>query len=242
MFKRLSLLLKTFTPVEERLLDEIYKALPEHIRGVYLEQTQSINKVQRYLDWTEINFYHFREGKSDWRSVQKFRRTDEFTLASVGYRIRGIDFKTTLKGVAGHIFSLITRPSIKQYSFEEIETIHSVRIHDDPTFLASKEIPTRDKLPPAYLEHIENEGIYSIGGWNILEIKEVCQISLSTGDFLIFAERQGEEYLMTRDNLWDQGIYYTNVSEDKVYNEEGPLKEIMLNGPQKNHEFPEKSS
>jgi hypothetical protein len=242
MRKRLSLLLRTFTPVEERLLEEIYKALPEHIRGVYLEQTQSINKVQRYLDWTEINFYHFRKGKSDWGSVQQFRRTDEFTLASVGYRMRGIDFKTTLQGVSGHIFSLVTRPSIKKYSFEKIETIHYVRIHDDPTFFSSKEIPTRDKLPPAYLEYIAKEGIYSIGGWNILEIKEVYQISLSTDDFLIFAERQGEEYLMTRDNLWDQGIYYTSVGEGKIYKEEGPLTEIMLNGPQKNRELTEKSS
>jgi hypothetical protein len=242
MLKRLSLLLRTFTPVEERLLDEIYKALPEHIRGVYLEQTQSINKVQRYLDWTEINFYHFREGKSDWGSVQRFRRTDEFTLASVGYRIKGIDFETRLKGVSGHIFSLITRPSIKQCSFEEIAAIHYVRIHNDPKLLSSTEIPARDKLPPEYLEHIEKEGIYSIGGWNILEPKEVYQISLSTGDFLILAEKQGEEYLMTRDNLWDQGIYYTIVGEGEIYKEEGPLKEIMMNGPQKNHEFTEKPS
>jgi hypothetical protein len=74
------------------------------------------------------------------------------------------------------------------------------------------------------------------------EIKEVYQISLSTDDFLIFAERQVEEYLMTRDNLWDQGIYYTNFSGAKIYNKEGPLTEIMLNDPWKNHEFPEKSS
>lgn len=242
MIKRLSLLLKTFTPVEERLLGEISNALPEHIRQVYRKQIQSINKVQRYLDWTEINFYHLRKGKPDWGSVQQFRRTDEFTLASLGYRIKGIDFKTTLKGVSGHIFSLVTRPSIKQYSFEKIETIHYVRIHDDPTFFSSKEIPTRDKLPPEYLEYIAKEGIYSIGGWNILEIKEVYQISLSTDDFLIFAERQGEEYLMTRDNLWDQGIYYTSVGEGKIYKEEGPLTEIMLNGPKKNRELTEKSS
>ena len=239
MHKRLSLLLRTFTPVEERLLGEIAKALPEHIRDIYLKQIQSINKVQRYLDWTEINFYHFRKGNPDWGSVQQFRRTDEFTLASVGYRIKGIDFETTLKGVSGHIFSLVTRPSIKQYSFGKIEAIHYVRIHDDPNFSASKRISTRGKLPPEYLENIEKVGIYSIGGWNILEPKKVYQISLSTDDFLILAERQGEECLMTRDNLWDHDIYYTSVVEGKIYKEEGPLKKIMVNGPKKNHEFTE---
>jgi hypothetical protein len=108
MLKRCSPLLTTFTPVEERLLGEISNALSEHIGQVYRKQTQSINKVQRDLDWTEINFYYFRKGKPDWGSVRQFRRIDEFTLASVGYRIKGIDFKTTLKGVSGHIFSLIT--------------------------------------------------------------------------------------------------------------------------------------
>ena len=242
MLKRCSLLWRTFTPVEERLLGEISNALPEHIRQVYRKQIQSINKVQRYLDWTEINFYHLRKGRPDWGSVQQFRRTDEFTLASVGYRTKGIDFKTTLKGVSGHIFSLVTRPSIKQYSFEKIETIHYVRIHDDPTFLSSKEIPTRDKLPPEYLEHIEKEGADNIRGWNILEPSKVYQISLSADDFLILAERQGAEYLMTRDNLCDQGIYYASVVEGKIYKEEGPLTEIMVNGPKKIHEFTEKPS
>jgi hypothetical protein len=237
MFKRLSLLLKTFTPVEERLLEEISEALPEHIRDVYLKQTHSINKVQRYLDWTEINFYHLRRGRPDWGSVQPFKRTDEFTLASVGYRIKGIDFETTLKGVSGHIFLLVTRPSIKPYSFEAIEAIHHVRIHDDPTLDCSAKMRTRDKLPPEYLEHIRREGAESIGGWNILEPEQVYEVSLPKNDFLVLAEKQGEEYLMTRDNLWDQSIYYSSIADGKLYRQEGPLSEIMVYGPQKEHEF-----
>ena len=239
MLKRLSLLLKTFTPVEERLLGEISNALPEHIRQVYRDQIQSINKVQRYLDWTEINFYHLKQGKPGWGSVQQFKRIDEITLASIRYRIKGIDFETTLQGVSGHIFSLVTRPSVKQYSFEEIEAIHYVRIHDDPTLDCYEEMRTRDNLPPEYLEYIKREGADSIGGWNILEPEQVYQVSLPKNDFLVLAEKQGEEYLMTRDNLWDRGIYYTSVGDGKLYKQERPLTEIMVNGPQKDHEFTE---
>jgi hypothetical protein len=53
------------TAVESAVLHSIVAALPERSSSICAAQVAAINKVQRYLDWTEINFYRLVAGKPD---------------------------------------------------------------------------------------------------------------------------------------------------------------------------------
>jgi hypothetical protein len=132
MFRRLSLLWTRFTPFEESVLAEVERVLPTACREKFVRQRQAINRVQRLLDWTEISFYSMRHGAVNWDPSIMFRNQGELALAEIGFSIHGRDFCSTLWSVGGHIFSLVTRPSIKPYAFERITALSKVRQLGDP--------------------------------------------------------------------------------------------------------------
>ncbi|MFG6417072.1 hypothetical protein ACG02S_24560 [Roseateles sp. DC23W] len=55
-------------PFEQAILRGIEVGLPVELRIKYSEQLAHINKVQRLLDWNEIEFYRMRWFKVRWPS------------------------------------------------------------------------------------------------------------------------------------------------------------------------------
>jgi hypothetical protein len=132
MFHRLSLLWRRFTPIEESILAEVEHVLPAACREKFVKQRRAINKVQRILDWTEINFYSMRDGTVNWEPSIAFRNRGEVELAEVRFSIGRRDFHSTIWAISGHVFSLVTRPSIKPYAFQKITAIRKVALLSNP--------------------------------------------------------------------------------------------------------------
>jgi hypothetical protein len=223
----ISLLWKTFTPVEERILKEFSAALPLHIRETYDRQVASINYVQRILDWTEICFY--RRGKNRWEGVPQFANDsiEDIKIAKITYLIGGKKFSSTLGGVCGHIFDLVTRPSIKQYAFQQIDKVISIKLLEDPTVIPTAAPAAKLKLPKAYKEFMGTAGGEGINGWLVLPPEEIYSISLAEGDFLLLAEREGVEYLLSLETAPSKGIYYCATSDGAPVVQKGSLEQIM---------------
>ena len=105
MLRTFRLLWHTFTPVEKAVLDSISPLLSPTVATIYDQQLAAINKVQRYLEWTEINFYRIVRGKPNWTGIPQFPRSDEFTLAKSTYRVANTKFTSRIDCVNGHVFS-----------------------------------------------------------------------------------------------------------------------------------------
>lgn len=233
MLRRLTLLWRTFTPVEEQILGLMGEALPAAHRGRYYAQVKSINRVQRTLDWTEILFYCMMSGRPRRNPDHFFPNRGEFTVGTVDYLIKGVRFTTTLTSVGGHIFSFVTRPSIKAYCFDRIDEVKAVTIIGDPSD-RSGGIPTDVRhLPDEYRRYIESGAPLEVNGWHLLTPQEVYQVPFPAGDFLILAVRHGEEYLMTPDGAEDAGIYFTSVEDTTVHRQRKSFREILVGKPAK---------
>lgn len=69
-------------PFEKDILSSLCAAISPELRDQYSAQVESINKVQRLLDWKEIEFYCMRWFKVRWPREVLFRNQAEFVLGS----------------------------------------------------------------------------------------------------------------------------------------------------------------
>ncbi len=241
MLRRLRLLLRTFTPVEEQILQLVGDTLPDDHRSLFYSQVKSINKVQRTLDWTEINFYCMEFGKVRWNPNLLFPNRAEFEIGTVDYRIKGVRFATNLSAVGGHIFSLVTRPNIKPYCLDRIDEVEAVTITGDPGDRMSGIDINVDFPPNEFLQYIESAESPEVQGWHILTLPEVYRVPLPAGDFLILGVRQGEEYLMTPDKPEDSGVYFIIVEDNKVYRQTKSFRKVLISWPDRSLENKERT-
>lgn len=65
---------------EEVVLAAVGERLPEADRPRYLAQLRCINKVQRNLEWNQIEFYCMRFFKVRWPDEALFENRAEFVL------------------------------------------------------------------------------------------------------------------------------------------------------------------
>jgi hypothetical protein len=209
MFHKLTLLWRRFTPIEESILSEVGRVLPDNCREKFVRQRQAINKVQRILDWTEINFYSMRQGAAYLDPCIAFINRGELKLAEIKFSIQERNFYATLWTVNGHVFSLITRPSIKPYAFRKITSIKVA-------LLTNPENPPSDAsikftLPASYIKWINASDRQEVNRWAVYEKSQVFVIHLSDGDYAVLAEREGAEFLLARSEGNDSSIYYSDT-------------------------------
>lgn len=206
MLRSIRLLFRKFTPVEIAVLDSVAAALPPEVSATCKQQIAAINKVQRYLGWTDISFYRIVNGKPNWNGVPLFREHDEFTLSRSTYRIGDRKFTTQIICVAGHIFSFVTRPSIKKHCFSTPIDIQT-NILTDP----AEDHAGQSRNHPKTFKDWHANGAAESNGWSALSSSETYAVHLADADYTVLAAR-GDEFLISRIDDDSGRIYYASAA------------------------------
>lgn len=214
IFRRLTLLWRTFTPVEEAILEAVADSIPPEAEPKIRRQIQSINRVQRILDWTEINLYSARRGKVTWPDESLFDNQGEFELAKLRFSAAGREFESSLWCVGGHVFSLIIRPSIKPFCFE-IPDCLTVELVGDPTSSGPRSVELTAYLPESYLSFANEVSTDEpINGWLVRRPSETHQVHFAAGDFIVLAERDRSEWLLAKKDTAISSIFRCLCDKD----------------------------
>jgi hypothetical protein len=192
----LSLLWGRFSPLEERLIAAVREVLPPQAQPIFDAQVAGITLVQRLPQWTEIDFYRRRKGKVDWSDIPAFPRTGEFPLAEVRFAVAKRRYKATLSSIGGQIFGFGITPSPKAVAFVAWDAPHSTRLLADPLVVDSSRMP--EPIPVAWREFLAHRQGARPGEWTFHDADTARRVALEDGEFLILAERPGDEYVMHR--------------------------------------------
>jgi len=95
----------------------------------YEAQVACINKVQRLLEWNEIEFYCMRFLKIRWPEAVLFEDKGEFIIASGTLRTEDLSAEFTVWSVNGHLFSIESRTPLKPFHSGDREEIKPIVIH-----------------------------------------------------------------------------------------------------------------
>ena len=212
MFERCRLIFRRFSPVEERLLNESTKLLPDETAQKLRRQIESINKVQRLLDWTEISFYRIEGGKALLRDGDLFHRKDEVRIAAIRFVVGGKEFLAAVQAVCGSISSLVIRPSIRHACFGHPIEIKSAELVENPD-LPVDESATAKPLPKSFLDWLAGNSSRTVDGWDISDESDAYRISLPSSDYFVLAIREGVDYLMAKADTADERIYIHSDGE-----------------------------
>ncbi len=102
-------------PFEQAILTTVAAALPDGYREQFAKQVLQINKVQRLLEWNEIEFYSMRWFKVHWRPDVLFPQHEELELASGRLQMAGAVASIKVRAVGGHVFSIESDSSLKPF-------------------------------------------------------------------------------------------------------------------------------
>jgi hypothetical protein len=209
--RRLSLLWRLFTPLEEFLLDVLQRELPDEAREINQRRIDLINHVSRPLAWTEIMFYQMRKGKvvAEEELLFRCRSRQCIVLAKIRFSPdQSPDVWTSeIHAVCGHMFSVTTRPSPMPISFCRSFTLRSVRLVDDAMMEFPPTLLERlcKRLPPDF----ERFAGRSVSGWAVFDRSNVYTVHLEDGDYLVFAELDGAaSYLTVMAEGKSKSVYY----------------------------------
>ena len=136
-----------------------------------------------------------------------FDNEGKFELAKANYSVGGETFETTLWSVGGHVFSLITRPGIKTRCFGGVADL-VVRIVGDPNSAGPRSPDLTAYLPYSYLLFVKNRSTDApINGWLVREPDDTHQVHFAAGDFVVLAERDRSEWLLSKKDSATSNIY-----------------------------------
>jgi hypothetical protein len=118
---------RKFLPFEKVVLSAVYDALPSNLRQTFAVQVGCINKVQRILEWNEIEFYSMRWFKLDWPEEALFAERKEVCIATVDLQEPAAQ-TISVHAVGGHVFSLECPDSLKALRRVSAPAARNVRI------------------------------------------------------------------------------------------------------------------
>ncbi|MBL8022220.1 MAG: hypothetical protein JNM27_21270 [Leptospirales bacterium] len=205
MLKYISLLWKTWTPLE---LEILASNLTEANRSILKGQIQLVTKVQRTLAWNEINLYSIKQGRVNWSAAPTWVNHDEQDLAKMRVRVGETELNVRFVAVAGHLFSIITRPSPKPLAFLVATDVLSFQ-----SFESELNKPGKLKVSPLILAEIASA---LSGDWGILTPEKVYGVHLPEGDFLVVATNDSDGYLMLLDPPTTKLYYATHDGSTPV--------------------------
>lgn len=203
----ISLLWTKFTPLEKRLLAEVRSVLPEAARPIFDGQVSAITKSQRVLKWNEICYYRMKSRKVSWAGVPMFPCTDEMPLAEVRFKANGKRFKATLFSIEGHIFDFHVQPGARSIAFVPWDDSPKITLLDDPM-----RQPTGRKksavLAAAWSDFLARHANETFVDWTLNDADSAYSVSLEDGEFLILAEREGNEFILQRLEPASDRLFY----------------------------------
>ena len=202
-----------FTPAEKAILDAVQDELGSRAGDLLSQQVADVGYVQRLLDWTEVSFYRRRRG-GDWPAESLFPNRSELRLAQATFEANGKEFQTTVYSVGGHVFSLVTRPSMKRVA-KKVPQILSVTILANPMG-PGKDAPADDEVPRSYLAYLGAFGPGVRGGWAVMSRDEAYRVHLSDRDYWVLASLYGEYYLMAAREMEGPELYYSRFDEPPI--------------------------
>ena len=213
MLDSLSFLWRRFTPLEKRLLSAVRSILPGDAQPTYDAQVAAVTRVQRLPPaWSEIDFYCLQHGKVDWNPVPTFPCTDEFRLAEVRFRAAGTSYRTVLSCVAGHVFELATIPGPKSVAFTPWEAEPNVALLGDPQRPATGR---RESVTPApdWRQFLERHPGSPPHHWVLHDAATAYRVTLPDAEYLVLAERGGEEFVLQRLYPPADGLFHLHGSD-----------------------------
>jgi hypothetical protein len=116
----------------------------------------------------------------------------------MAFDIQEHHFRAELKAVCGHVFTLITRPSIKKYCQEPITRFTSIEVL--PQLVDAIEPACNPKKLPASYLHWLAQPRRDENSWLVLNPEQTYIVSLPDADYRILATR-GEEFLMSKEGM-----------------------------------------
>ena len=201
--------------------------LPGNVQPLFDAQVAGINRVQRSPPaWSAISFYCLRSGKADWSGVPAFPCTDEFRLAEVRFRLAGAGYKATLYSVSGHIFEFAITPGSKAVAFATWEEEPRATLLDDPNRppVGRKE---PEPLPLAWHTFLERHPTEPPRGWALHDEDTAHRVALEDGEYLILAERAGEEFILHRVEPQAEELFHLRECDGSPERLTRGLDEIM---------------
>ena len=118
-------------PFEQAILNAVGEALHPPMRRLYEAQVACINKVQRLLEWHEIEFYCMRFFRVRWPPEVLFENQAEFRLASGSLQARNLNAAFTVWSVGGHVFSIESVTPLKPLRSIRAGEIESLIVHSE---------------------------------------------------------------------------------------------------------------
>ncbi|QHJ01039.1 hypothetical protein GT347_25465 [Xylophilus rhododendri] len=97
---------KALLPFEAKVLRATLDVLPPALTKRFDAQVSAINKVQRRLDWREIEFYCVSWFKVRWPQAELFDFRNEWRLATIDCTFAEHAVSVGVWAAGGHVFSL----------------------------------------------------------------------------------------------------------------------------------------
>ncbi|MGA9453821.1 MAG: hypothetical protein WBW41_21030 [Verrucomicrobiia bacterium] len=204
--QRFSLIWRRFTPLEERLLSAVRDALPLQAQTIFDAQVAGITLVQRLPSWTEIDFYRRRHGKVDWSDIPAFPHTGEFRLAEIRFASQGRRYKATLISIAGHIFDFAITPSPKAIAFAAWDSAPSSQLLSDPLIVEARRVP--EPISAEWRDFLARRPQQQADDWKFHDADTAYRTTFDEGEFLILAERAGDEFVLHRIEPPASSLFY----------------------------------
>ncbi len=225
--RRLSLLWKRFSPLEECLLAEIRNVLPGDALRSFDAQVAAVNHVQRLPPtWSEIDFYRMRGGKPDWAGISMFPRADEFRLADVAFRVRGTSYEATLSCIGGHIFDFAITPGARAVAFVPWDAQPSAVLLADPLRAATGKREA-ENLPVEWVKFLAAHPGAPPIGWEFHDGARAYRVALDDGQYRVLAAREGEEFVLQRLEPPADGLFHL-VHHDGIPEPLGREIEVVI--------------
>lgn len=110
-------------PFERLILARVGDALPAKLRQPLAEQIQLINKVQRLLDWREVEFYRMHWFRVNWPQSLLFDNREEFILGSGLLSAGALAAAVSVWAVGGHLFAIEADSPLKAFRELPLEAL-----------------------------------------------------------------------------------------------------------------------
>jgi hypothetical protein len=133
----------------------------------------------------------------EWSTVPRFPLTAECPLGRVRFTVGGRRYRATLSCVDGHIFDLAITPSPKTIAFANWDSEPTAELLVDP--LTPGHTVPPETVPETWLDILRTMTPQATAaGWTLHDAKSTRRLPLDEGEFIVLAERDGDEFLLHR--------------------------------------------